>query len=250
VPAIVSLLVVPAIVHWLYRPQITHTPEATAMARRGLAEMGRPKWGEIVVMVVFLGVCGGWIACGVAEKYGATTIVALCGVAALLLSGVLTWDDAISERGAWDVFIWYGGLVQMGKLLNDAGATKVFADYVAGALGGMPLAAIFLVLALVYFYAHYAFASITAHILSMYPAFVAVLLALGAPPWLVTCCFAFLGNLCAGLTHYGTTPAPIIFSTDYVSQAAWWRMGLILSVVNLAIWLTVGLAWWKICGLW
>ncbi len=155
-----------------------------------------------------------------------------------------------TNPGAWDVFIWYGGLVQLGTMLNDAKVTTVFAEAVAGELLGLPLAAVFVLLLLIYFYAHYAFASITVHMLSMFPAFVKVLLALSAPPWLVVPCFAYFTNFCAGLTHYGTTPAPIVFSTGYVSHGVWWRVGFLMSLVNVAVWLTVGMGWWKLLGLW
>jgi DASS family divalent anion:Na+ symporter len=77
-----------------------------------------------------------------------------------------------------------------------------------------------------------------------------VLLALGAPPWLVMVAFAYSANLCAGLTHYGTTPGPIIFSHHYVEQGTWWRVGLVMSVVNIAVFALVGLPWWKLWGLW
>ena len=64
------------------------------------------------------------------------------------------------------------------------------------------------------------------------------------------CVFAFFANFSAGLTHYGTTPGPIVFSVGYVSQRTWWRVGFLISLVNVAIWLTVGMVWWKITGLW
>jgi DASS family divalent anion:Na+ symporter len=249
-PGLVALAVVPWLVYRLNRPALTHTPEATAMARRELAAMGRPGFGESVVLVVFAGVCLAWIVTGFLFGSRYTTLVALAGAGVLFLSGVLTWEDAITERGAWDVFIWYGGLVQLGKLLNDAQVTKVFAEAVADNLRFLPLPLLFVVILLVYFYAHYGFASITAHIVSMYPAFVGVLLTLGAPPWLVVCCFAYFANLCAGLTHYGTTPAPIVFGAGYVSHGAWWRVGFLLSLVNVTVWLGVGLPWWKLWGLW
>jgi len=35
-----------------------------------------------------------------------------------------------------------------------------------------------------------------------------------------------------------------------VSQATWWRVGFIASVVNLFIWLGVGSLWWKLLRLW
>ena len=53
----------------------------------------------------------------------------------------------------------------------------------------------------VYFYAHYGFASITAHILAMFPPFAAVLLARGAPAGLVIFSFACFANFAAGLTN-------------------------------------------------
>jgi len=121
---------------------------------------------------------------------------------------------------------------------------------VAGQLGGLHLLLLILLVLLIYFYAHYGFASITAHIVSMYPAFVGVLLAAGAPPGLVLFSFAAVTNLSAGLTHYGTTPGPIIFSQGYVEQRTWWQTGLVLSVVNLTIWLSLGAVWWKLLGLW
>ena len=61
---------------------------------------------------------------------------------------------------------------------------------------------------------------------------------------------AFYTNLSASLTHYGTTHSPIIFAAGYVTHGHWWRIGLLISVANLAIWTVVGFAWWKIIGLW
>lgn len=243
-PALVSLLVIPYLIYRLSRPQITHTPEATAMAKEELAKLGAPSRSEAIMIAVFIGVVAGWVL------HGNTTLIALLGAGVLFLTGVLTWDDAVSEKGAWDVFVWYGGLVQMGYLLNEAEVVKVAATSLAGGLIGFSLPVLFVLMLLIYFYAHYGFASITAHILSMYPAFVGVLLALGAPPWLVTSAFAYFGNLSAGLTHYGTTPAPIVFGTGYVPFKTWWRIGLLMSLVNIAIWLGVGLPWWKLWGLW
>jgi len=61
---------------------------------------------------------------------------------------------------------------------------------------------------------------------------------------------AFFSNLFASLTHYGTAPAPILFGGGHVTLGAWWRVGAIVSVVNIAIWLGIGLPWWRLLGLW
>ncbi len=249
VPALASILIVPYLTYRWTKPEIRDTPEAVDMARRELEAMGPMRWTERIVLGVFVGVCLGWIYDGFANEGKNVTAIAFAGVGVLLLSGVLTWDDAVSERAAWDVFIWYGGLVQLGTMLGKTTIPEAFAKSVSGALD-LPMIILFLAMLLIYFYAHYAFASITAHIVSMYPAFVAVLILAGVPPALAACSFAFVTNLSAGLTHYGTTPGPIIFNTNYVPMETWWRVGFLLSVVNLAIWLTLGLAWWKVLGLW
>jgi divalent anion:Na+ symporter, DASS family len=151
---------------------------------------------------------------------------------------------------AWDLFLWYGGLVRLGKALGEAGLTRAFAEGVAGSLSGVGVVALVAITLVVYFYAHYGFASITAHLVAMFLPFVAVLVANGAPVGLSVYSLACLTSLAAGLTHYGTTPSPMFFATGYVSFRTWWRVGFVVSLVNLAIWSTVGFGWWKLIGVW
>lgn len=204
--------------------------------------------GEWILTGVFFGVCGGWITAG---WHGLdVAVTALLGSIALLVTGVLTWEDVKSEKAAWDIFIWYGGLLRLGKALNDFGVTTAFAKGVAGLFPGAGWVLLFAGALAIYFYAHYAFASITAHVLAMYPAFLAVLAAKGAPHGLIVYAFACFVNLSAGLTSYGTTPAPMFFAHEYTPFATWWRIGFVVSLVNIAIWTTVGFAWWKLLRIW
>ena len=115
----------------------------------------------------------------------------LLGVCVLLVSRVLDWGDILSERGAWDVFIWYGGLVRMAEGLGETGITKRFAETAASFTVGWKWAAALAVLLLIYFYAHYGFASITAHSTAMYTPFLVVILAAGAPPYLAVLSLAY-----------------------------------------------------------
>jgi DASS family divalent anion:Na+ symporter len=84
----------------------------------------------------------------------------------------------------------------------------------------------------------------------MFPPFVVMLVGVGTPPLVAVYSLACLANLTAGLTHYGTTTAPIVYAQDYVSIRDWWRVGFAVSVANLVIWAAVGLAWWKVLGFW
>jgi DASS family divalent anion:Na+ symporter len=248
VPGIVSLVVIPLVVMKLFPPEIRKTPEAAAFAARELLKMGPMSRPERILAVVFAGVCGMWATAG---QHGLDiTVTALLGAAALLLTGVLTWEDVKSEKTAWDMFIWYGGLVRLGKALNEGGVMRAFADSIGGWFLDTPWPLMFAVALLIYFYAHYAFASITAHLLAMYPPFLAVLVLKGAPVGLVAFAFACFVNFSSGLTNYGTTPSPMFFAQEYVSMKDWFRVGAVVSVSNVLIWATVGFAWWKLLGIW
>jgi DASS family divalent anion:Na+ symporter len=245
VPGFVALAIVPWIVYRIYPPGVRHTPEAAAFARRELAVMGRMRRTELIVCAVFAGVCGMWIFSPLDSS-----VPALLGSGVLLITGALDWSDVTRDHAAWDVFVWYGGLFEMARALGEAGVTQAFANNVGSALAGYGVVTLFIVALLIYFYSHYGFASITAHTVAMYPAFGAVMLARGVPPGLAAFSLACFGNLCAALTNYGTTPAPMFFAHGYVPFGTWWRIGFITSLATLLIWGTVGFGWWKLIGIW
>lgn len=256
-PALISLAVVPLLLYRLFPPEIRHTPAAAEFARAELERLGPMKWPEKMMLFVFALVATLW---SVGDKLPWMTngllppihyaVVALVGICVLLLSGVLDWEDVLAERGAWDVFIWYGGLVRMAEALGETGITKRFADSAAVLTNGMVWWMAFGLLLLIYFYAHYGFASITAHVSAMYIPFLVVIIGGGVPPILAVLSLAYFSNLSASLTNYGTTPAPIWFGAGYVKQRTWWWLGLIVSVPNILIWTAVGFLWWKILGWW
>ncbi|MCS7159220.1 MAG: SLC13 family permease [Gemmatales bacterium] len=250
VPGLVSLLVVPALTYRWCPPRLRHTSDAPQLARDLLRAQGPMSRRELIVLLIFLTTCLSWMVGGFLLGPKSITLVALLSVGLLMITGILQWRDVVEEKGAWNVFLWYGGLVQLGNLLRDTQIPQAVARGLAGYLGALPLVVLFLTIVLIYFYAHYMFASITSHIVAMYAAFAGILIAGGIPAPLGLSCLAFLTNLSAGLTHYGTTHGPILFSVGYVRTGEWWKLGLRLSVVNLSIWLTVGLAWWKLLGLW
>jgi divalent anion:Na+ symporter, DASS family len=178
------------------------------------------------------------------------SVVALVGICVLLLSGVLDWEDLLAERAAWDVFIWYGGLVRMAEALGETGITKRFADSAGLLTNGLTWWAAFAVLLFIYFYSHYGFASITAHVTTMYIPFLVIIIKIGVPPVLAVLTLAFFSNLTASLTNYGMTSAPIWFGAGFVKQRTWWWLGLIVSIPNILIWTVVGFLWWKLLGWW
>ena len=248
VPGIVSLIAVPWLIYRVFPPEIKHTPAASEFASEELDAMGPMKWSEWLMLAVFGVVAALWMT---NRFHGIDyAAVALLGISVLLITGVLDWEDLITEKAAWAVFIWYGGLIRMAEALGQTGLTKRFAEAAAGLTTGWKWWVALASLLLIYFYAHYVFASITAHVTAMFVPFLIVILAAGAPPYLAVLSLAYFSNLAAAQTHYGTTPAPIYFGSGYTTQRTWWWLGLVTSVTTILIWSIVGVAWWKLLRLW
>lgn len=249
VPAVISLIVVPLMIYRLFPPEIKHTPAAAELADEELAKLGTMTQREWLMLTVFVGTAVLWITKGVLHNFD-TTVVAMLGVVVLLISSVLDWEDLITEKAGWEIFVWYGGLVNMAGALNETGLTRLFAERAAAMTTGWQWYAALAVLALIYFYAHYAFASITAHVTAMFIPFLAVSIAGGAPAGLAVLLLAYFSNLSASTTHYGTTSGAVYFGAGYVKQSTWWATGGLASIVNILIWTIFGLIWWKILGWW
>jgi DASS family divalent anion:Na+ symporter len=247
-PALVSMLVVPLFLYRTGPPEVKHTPAAAEFATAELRQLGPMVRAEKIMLGVFAFITLLWMTKGWNNiDY---PITALAGLAILVIGGVLTWDDVLAERSGWDVFVWYGAIFQMARALTEAGVTRVLAEAVGQLMSGTIWWAALVVLAFIYVYAHYAFATITAHVSAFYAAFLLVIIAAGTPPYLAVLSMSYVSSLGASLTHYGTTTSPIYYGAGYVTQGAWWRIGLLVATINTLVWLAVGAAWWKLLGWW
>jgi DASS family divalent anion:Na+ symporter len=248
VPGLISLLVVPYFLYKFYPPEIKKTPEAKTLAAKELQQMGAMALGEKIVAGVFVGALVLWSTSQYTNLDA--TVVAMLAVSVMMVTKVLEWKDVLDEKGAWDTLIWMGALIGLADYLSKLGFIPWFAKEVSTSMVGIPWMQAFILLLVIYMYAHYGFASLVAHITAMYAAFASVAVAAGAPPYLVALALAFMSNLCMSLTHYAAGPAPIYFGAGYVDQGTWWKLGFMVSVINMVIWVGIGSMWWKVLGLW
>ncbi len=249
VPGLICLFLLPLVLLKLSPPELRDMPDAHALAVEELDKMGPMTNPEKVLAFVFVFCLILW-ATGSWTKIGATP-VAMTAVSIMLISKVLEWKDILSEKGAWDAMFWMGGLVALATALSKSGfiawIAKIIATTVAAANLGWIMS--FVVISLIYIYSHYCFASVTARISATYAAFIAVAAACGTPGLLAAIVYGIFANLPISLTHYGNGAAPVYFGAGYVSQGEWWRNGFIICTINAIIFLTIGMAWWKIIGL-
>lgn len=246
-PGIACLAVLPFVIYYLYPPEIKRTDEAPQFARKKLAEMGPLKTSEWIMLGTFSLLLVLWVFG--AELGIDAAVAAMVGLAILLLTGVLTCDDIFKEQNAWHTYLWLTTLLMMSTFLTEFGFMSWFSEHIKGMISSFHWITALSIIILVYYYSHYAFASMVSHISALFSPFALVAIATGAPPALTILFLAFTSSLCAGITHYGTGTAPVYFGSEYVSIKDWWRVGGIVSIVNLTIWGVVGYLWWSILGL-
>ncbi|GKX61345.1 anion permease [Leminorella grimontii] len=251
VPCLASLIIVPLLVYWLTKPEIKHTPDAPKLAKTELAKMGkmtRSEWimAVTVVLLLVLWIFGGPLGVD-------ATTASFVGLSFLLLTGVLTWEDVKSEKGAWDTLIWFAALLMMADQLKALGFTTWFGGeigkYVGMVMGDSSWILVLLMLNAAYFYTHYFFASGNAQIAALYAVFLGVGINLHIPAAPMALMLAFTSSLYCSLTQYSHARGPILFGAGYVPTGTWWKVGFVVSLINQAIFLVLGLAWWKIIGL-
>jgi L-tartrate/succinate antiporter len=100
------------------------------------------------------------------------------------------------------------------------------------------------VLVAVFFFLHYMFASITAHVTALLP----VMLTVGATvPGIPMREFTMLLLLTLGimgiLTPYATGPSPVYYGSGYIPSGKFWQLGTIFGIIFIAALLVIGVPW-------
>lgn len=247
VPAILNILVIPALLYYVYPPELKKTPDAPKIALQKLTQMGKLSLPEIVMLGTFVLLVGLWIF-GSSIGISAST-TALLGIVILLVTGVLQLDDLLAEKGAWTTLIWFAILLTLAFNMAELGFMKWLGVHIQSFVEPFPMWTAVSVISIGFFFSHYFFASSTAHISSMYAMFLLALLGVGAPPLFSALILSFASSLSSCLTHYGTGAAPIYFGANYISVKEWCKLGFICGITALLIWGVVGITWWYMIGL-
>lgn len=248
VPGVVSLLLLPQLIYQLAPPTRDESSTARQRAVDQLAARGPMERREQIMMGVLFGLLLLW---GTQFWHGLpTTFIAWAGVAILLLSGTQSWDDIISNAKAWDTLFWLGGLLTMASMLSQYGFIQWFVDQSQGVVGGYSGVWVVIGLGLIYFYSMYAFSMLSGHIAAMVVPFFAVCLAVGAEPLLAVAIFAYFSCLCGCMTNYSSGPVIIYYGLGYETSQRWFKIGFLVSLAHITVWLGVGMAWWKLLGWW
>lgn len=248
VPTFISLALTPFVLYKIFPPEITETPEAPKAAEKRLQEMGPMSTNEKIMLATMVLAVGLWMF---GDMVGISAVVAaMLGLCTLLLTGVLKWKDCLNETSAWDTLVWFAVLIGMSSQLKQMGLVGFLSDSVAQALTSLSLSwpVVYVGLNVVFFYIHYLFASQTAHVGALYAAFTAMALAAGVPGILAALSLAYTSNLFGAITHYASGQSAVFFGAGYQELPSYFRVGFLMSIFYMVVWMTTGTAWWKIVG--
>lgn len=238
---ILLLLLVPLLVYVIYPPEVKEGQEVPKWAGAELDKMGPLTRREVGLSVLVVLALGLWIFGG--EWVDATT-AALVVVSLMLIIGVLTWDDMLANKQAWNTLVWFATLVALADGLGRTGFVGWFAKALAGHLGGIAPTSAMIVLVAVFFFSHYMFASITAHTTAMLPVMLAAGAAIpGMPVAQLTMLLVLTLGIMGILTPYATGPSPVYYGSGYVSGRDFWRLGAIFGVIFIVALLVIGVPW-------
>lgn len=141
VPGLCSLIVMPLVIYLLYPPEVKSTPDAPRFAREKLQALGPVTLPEKITLGVFALLLVLWAGIpamifGPALAVNPTT-AALIGLAVLLATGVLSWEDVLKHKGAWDTVVWFSALVMMASFLGKLGLISWLSQTVGNGIDHM-----------------------------------------------------------------------------------------------------------------
>jgi L-tartrate/succinate antiporter len=238
---ILLLLLVPLLVYFIYPPEVKQGDEVPKWAAAELDKMGGLTRREVSLSVLVLLALGLWIFGG---AWVDATTAALIVVSLMLIVGVLTWDDMLANKQAWNTLVWFATLVALADGLGRTGFVGWFAKSLAAHLGGIAPTTAMIVLVAVFFFSHYMFASITAHTTAMLPVMLAAGAAIpGMPVAQLTMLLVLTLGIMGILTPYATGPSPVYYGSGYIPGRDFWRLGAIFGVIFIAALLLIGVPW-------
>ncbi|MDU2468214.1 MAG: DASS family sodium-coupled anion symporter [Veillonella sp.] len=186
--------------------------------------------------------CKLWIGASTFKVNPTTT--ALIVIILMIFTKIMTWQDFLANKPAWNVLTWFATLVPMAAGLKNVGFLDWLAKSAGGSLVSLDPTMAVLGLLLAFCLLRYFFASGTAYVTAMVGLFATLILQIpGVDPAQVMLILLVPMGIMGILTPYGTGHSPIWFASGYNKGPEFWKLGAIFGIIYLAIFIVVGIPW-------
>jgi len=175
------------------------------------------------------------------------SVTGMLGVAALVLAGVLEWDD-IHKNLEWGTALFiFGGGISLGLAMGSSGAAAYFAHLFFPLVQGGGWLVLFIGVAVFGALVTNAMANVAAAALIL-PIVIPIAQLEGVNPIVMALCLG-LATSFAMLLVIGCPPNAIAYSYRYFRASDLTKVGLVATPVLLGVLVLVAGIWWKILGL-
>lgn len=242
----VLLALTPLVLYRLYPPGIRTAADVPRWAADQLRLMGPMSRHELTLFALIAGALALWIG---ATSYIEPALTAIITVLLMVVCGVVSWDDVIGQKQAWNVLIWFGTLVTLAGGLAETGFVGWVAEAVAPLLTGLSLYAAIASIVIVFYFLHYFFASITAHTATLLPVFLGVAVTItDISPTRWALLLGYSLGLMGVLTFYASGQSVIYYASGYITRRAFWVLGLLVGAMYIGVYLALVIPWLSFLG--
>lgn len=200
---------------------------------------------EITTILIIAITFVAWLTSGIHGLHYSVT--GMLGVAALVLAGILKWDD-VHENLEWGTALFiFGGGISLGLAMGNSGAAEYFANLFFPLIQGGGWLLLFAGVAVFGALVTNAMANVAAAALIL-PIVIPMAQLEGVNPTVLALCLGCATSF-AMLLVIGCPPNAIAYSFRYFKSSDLTRVGLVATPVLLIILCITAGIWWKILGL-
>ena len=242
---IILFILVPVVTYWVYPPSLKSSEKIPAWARAELKKMGGISSHEKMMTILVCLALVLWILGNTLEIH--VTVSALLVLCLMVLFRIISWNDILTNKAAWNVLIWFGSIVTLAGGLKNVGFLDWFARQITSGMASFPHSLILILLLLSFYFIHYLFASSTAHVTALLAIFLTT--GMGIPGMdftLYTYLLLYSLGLMGILTPYATGPSPIWYGSGYIPSKTFWLLGAFFGIIFIAVLILVGIPWIKL----
>ena len=175
------------------------------------------------------------------------SVTGMLGVAGLVLSGVLEWED-IHKNLEWGTALFiFGGGISLGLAMGNSGAASYFAHLFFPLVQGGGWLVLFIGVGVFGALVTNAMANVAAAALIL-PIVIPMAQLEGVDPTVIALCLG-LATSFAMLLVIGCPPNAIAYSYRYFKASDLTKVGAVATPILLSVLILVAAVWWKILGL-
>lgn len=235
---IILFAITPLLTYFIYPPEIKGSPEITKWASDELDKIGKITTKEIIMLCISIAALILWIG-SKAFSINATT-TAILVIIAMILCKIISWQDFLANKPAWNVLTWFATLVTMAGGLKNVGFLDYLSKNTESLLVHLQPTLALMILLVVFCLLRYFFASGTAYVTAVAGVFATMATKITgfSPEFTMIFLLAPMGMISV-LTPYGTGHSPIWFASGYIKGSDFWRLGAIFGLIYFIIYVLI-----------